>query len=500
LSKRETFYSTFYGFRSSPFHVTPDPGTLLLTAAHKHAIGAIYYGIVARKGFIVVTGDVGVGKTSVLRASLDRLDTASAKFVYLFNPRVTPAELYHTMLANLGYRLRDRQNALAALQHLLLKFYRSGVNIILAIDEAQNIPEETLEDLRVLSNIETRSDKLLQIVLVGQPELDAMLIKPSLRQLQQRIAVRATIPALSLRQSFRYVRHRLAIAGRSEDKPLFSFTALWYIAHAARGNPRRLNIYCDNALINGLGHRADRITLAIARESLHQFKHSLRPQPWGLRWIVGTVMVVVLSAVGGAALWSSIQAPFEGWSKRQILPASATALALGPAATLPTMQQPATPQTDPSRVEPAALGTTGSSAAGDDQSAARSPSDATAARDGLTESPTDSTPATAETLEPVAAPEPASPGMTVRAADAPALRRDASSGVVIRPDGRVGVVVRPGDSLLKLCLSVYGKCGSRTLRRVLEINPQIHSANVLVNGQMVVFQPRRRPGSGSEND
>jgi type II secretory pathway predicted ATPase ExeA len=500
LSKSETFYSTFYGFKSSPFHVTPDPGNLLLTAAHKHAIGAIYYGIVARKGFVVVTGDVGVGKTSVLRASLDRLDTTSAKFVYLFNPRVTSAELYHAIVANLGYRLRERQNALAALQYLLLKFYNSGVNIILAIDEAQNMPEETLEDLRVLSNIETRSDKLLQIVLVGQPELDAMLTKPSLRQLQQRIAVRAMIPALSVRQSFRYVRHRVAAAGRTEDKPLFSFAALWYIAYAARGNPRRLNIYCDNALINGLGHRAERITFAIAREALHQFKQSPRPQSWGLPWIVAAVMVVVLSAVVGAALWSSVQAPFEASSIRQIVRAFAGAPAVRPAASLPTMKQPATPPTHPPRVESVAHDTSGASAAGDDQPAARSPSDATAARDGFTESPTDSAPATTKPLQPVAAPEPASTGMTVRPEDTPGLRRDAELAVVVRPDGKLGVIVRPGDSLLKLCLSVYGKCGSGTLQRVLEINPQIHSANVIVSGQTVVFQPPRQPGSGSEND
>jgi len=201
LATRETFYTAFYGLKSSPFHVIPEPDNILLTEAHKHAIGAICYGVVARKGFVVITGEVGVGKTSVLRASLDRLDIASTRIIYLFNPRLTPTELYQTIFAELGACMDDSQELLAALQHLLLKLYNRGLNVVLAIDEAQNVPEQTLEDLRVLSNLETRSDKLLQIVLVGQPELDVMLSKSSLRQLQQRIAVRATIPSLSLKQA-----------------------------------------------------------------------------------------------------------------------------------------------------------------------------------------------------------------------------------------------------------------------------------------------------------
>ena len=455
MAKRETFYTTFYGLKSSPFHVTPDPDNILLTEAHKHAIGAIYYGIVARKGFVVVTGEVGVGKTSVLRASLDRLDIATTKIVYLFNPRLTPAALYHAILADLGDRLEDGQDVLAALQHLLLEFYNSGLNVVLAIDEAQNMPEETLEDLRVLSNLETRSDKLLQIVLVGQPELDAMLSKSSLRQLQQRIAVRATIPALNLKQSFRYVRHRLAVAGRAEDNPLFSFAALSYIAYAAGGNPRRLNVYCDNALINGLGHRAERVTLPIAREALRQFKQSMRPQPWRLRWIAACAIVAVLGALGGTALRSSVQAWLGRSSARQVATASAPGPAAEPAAIMPTIQA-AAPPTDP--------------------------------RVGLTSSPAESAPAVTTTVEPVAAPKPTLTGVTVRTDDA----------APFRPDRKIGVTVRPGDSLRQLCRSVYGRCGSATLRLVLQANPQIRSANFIVSGHTVVFPPRRPAGSGSD--
>jgi general secretion pathway protein A len=241
LATSETFYTSFFGIRESPFHVTPDPDNILLTESHKQALGSICYGILARKEFVVVTGEVGVGETSVLRSSLDRLDPAKTKTVYPFNPRLKPAALYEVILTDLGGQIDSGQSAVEALQYHLLELYNRGINVVLAIDDAQNMPEETLEDLRVLSNLETRSDKLLQIVLVGQPELDTMLAKWSMRQLRQRVAMRATISALSLAQSFRYVRHRLAVAGRVEDEPLFSLPALFYIAYAAQGNPRGPN-------------------------------------------------------------------------------------------------------------------------------------------------------------------------------------------------------------------------------------------------------------------
>jgi general secretion pathway protein A len=470
LANRETFYNAFYGFKSSPFHVTPDPDNILLTEAHKDAIGAIHYGIVARKGFVVVTGEVGVGKTSVLRASLDRLDAASTKIVYLFNPRLTPTELYQTILTDLGESPEGRQDVLTALQHLLLKLYNGGLNVVLAIDEAQNMPEETLEDLRVLSNLETRSDKLLQIVLVGQPELDATLGKSSLRQLQQRIAVRATIPELGLKQSFRYVRHRLAVAGRADDNPLFSLAALSYIAYAADGNPRRLNVFCDNALINGLGYRAERITLAIAREALRPFKRSLRAHPRRLGWIAAFAALAVLSAFGLTTLQSSVKAWLGQSGEGQIAATSAPAPVAEPGATMPTIKA-AAPVTDPPSSEPVA-------------------SDALAANGVPTPAPSASAPTVTPTVEPVAEPAPAFKGVTASTDD------DGPP----RSDGGIDVVVRPGNSLLQLCRSIYGRCDSTTLQLVLKTNPQIRSARLIVSGRTVVFPPRQPTGSVSDKD
>jgi general secretion pathway protein A len=486
LANRETFYNAFYGFKSSPFHVTPDPDNILLTEAHKDAIGAIYYGIIARKGFVVVTGEVGVGKTSVLRATLDRLDAASTKIVYLFNPRLTPTELYSAILADLGDGRKNRRDVLASLQHLLLKLYNSGLNVVLAIDEAQNMPEETLEDLRVLSNLETRSDKLLQIVLVGQPELDATLGKSSLRQLQQRIAVRATIPELGLKQSFRYVRHRLAAAGRADDNPLFSLAALSYIAYAADGNPRRLNVFCDNALINGLGHRAERVTLPIAREALRPFKKSLRAHPRPLGWIAAFAALAVLSAFGLTTLRSSVKAWLGQSSEGRIAANSAPAPVAEPAATMPT-NKAAAPATDPPSLEPVA---SHAPAANDVPAAAPLASGTTEARVRVTSSPEESAPVVTSKLELVGEPEPIYTGVTARTDD------DAP----LRSDGGVDVVVRPGNSLLQLCRSIYGRCDSTTLRLVLKTNPQIRSARLIVSGDTVVFPPRRPTGTHSDKD
>ena len=188
----ETYYGRFYGFDSPPFHITPDPSLLFATETHQQALGAIEYGIAAAKGFIVITGEVGVGKTTVLRVCLDRLEPSKNKIIYLFNPALTIAELYATLLEGLDVSLHTDHNpadTLRRLQQALLAMHEAGTQVILAVDEAQNMPEQTLESLRILSNLETAKSKLLQIILVGQPELEAALAKHSLRP--SRNAVRA---------------------------------------------------------------------------------------------------------------------------------------------------------------------------------------------------------------------------------------------------------------------------------------------------------------------
>jgi general secretion pathway protein A len=195
-SMTETFYGEFYGFASAPFHITPDPRLLFPTETHRAALGAVEYGIKAGKGFIVVTGEVGVGKTTVLKTCLDGLDPKTTKVLYLLNPVLTKSELYGEILDGLDVPMPPALNDSDAVRLLfgaLLAVCREGMQVVLAIDEAQRMPEDTLENLRLLSNLETRRQKLLQIILVGQPELDEILAKHHLRQLAQRVAVRAHI-------------------------------------------------------------------------------------------------------------------------------------------------------------------------------------------------------------------------------------------------------------------------------------------------------------------
>src|ERR1700722_8409172 len=277
----ETFYGGFYGFQSAPFHITPDPTQLFSTETHRAALGAIEYGITAGKGFIVVTGEVGLGKTTVLRVCLDRLDPSKTKIIYLFSPALSTAELYATLLEEFDVTLPPTATAadmLRMLQRILLAVHHSGTQVVLAVDEAQQMPEATLESLRILSNLETHKSKLLQIILVGQPELEAVLAKHSMRQLAQRVAVRARVKPLSFRESCRYILHRTQCAGRRMTRPLFTTPALLYLAFVARGVPRTINICCDNALINGYGHAAERITFGIVRESCRamRFRSALR--------------------------------------------------------------------------------------------------------------------------------------------------------------------------------------------------------------------------------
>jgi general secretion pathway protein A len=261
----ETYYGRFYGFDSPPFHITPDPSLLFVTETHQQALGAIEYGIASGKGFIVVTGEVGV--------SLEELDVSH-------DTSMSPAGILRRLL------------------RALLAMHKAGTQVILAVDEAQNMPEQTLEGLRILSNLETAKSKLVQIILVGQPELEVMLAKHSLRQLAQRVAVRARIKPLTWRQSRRYIQYRSQCAGR--DRPLFTAPALWYLAATAHGIPRAINICCDNALINGYGHAAERISLSIARESCRALQ--LRA-PFRRGLVTATAAMVLMSiAFSGDAL------------------------------------------------------------------------------------------------------------------------------------------------------------------------------------------------------
>ena len=220
-------YLRFFKFRKHPFHITPDPEFLFLGPSHKEASASISHGIGARKGFIAVTGEVGVGKTTIVRSYLDGLIPARRGSVYIFNAALSFRKLLKQISLELGIPITDEEPSelVNSLHHYLIQEYKNDRNVVLIIDEAQNMPIETLEHLRMLSNLETSRDKLIQIILVGQTEFESILDLPELRQLKQRIAIRYRIGPLSSEESLAYIQHRLTKAS-GFDNPVFTKGAL----------------------------------------------------------------------------------------------------------------------------------------------------------------------------------------------------------------------------------------------------------------------------------
>ena len=292
-------YSKFYGLTKEPFHITPDPEFLFLSPSHKQALGSIIYGVTERKGFIVITGEVGVGKTTILRSYLERVDNPKVKIIYIFNANVTFKNLLRTISKELGLDVKtdDMVEMLNDLYRELTEEYRQGNTVLLIVDEAQNMPIETLENLRMLSNLETSKDKLLQIVLIGQTEFEKMLNLYELRQLSQRIAIRFTIIPFTKEESFDYIRHRLAKVAIG-DTAVFNKGALKRIVREAKGIPRNLNILCDNALITGFGYKIKPVNTKIVKEVIVDFKGKAKPSL--LKWVLAPAALIIF--VAGAFL------------------------------------------------------------------------------------------------------------------------------------------------------------------------------------------------------
>jgi general secretion pathway protein A len=283
-------YTAYYELRQEPFHVTPDPEFLFPSPAHKEALAAIIYGIEQRKGFVAITGEVGVGKTTILRSYLDFADRQSLKLIYVYNSNLTFDELVTTILQELGIPDRPPSafQAVTRLHEALIEVYRKNQTVVLIIDEAQNMPVETLESLRMLSNLETVTEKLIQIMLIGQPEFDELLQQHRLRQLRQRIAIHARIDPLNIEDSIAYLEHRLAKVSLG-TKPVFTKNALRLVAESSQGIPRNLNILSDNALITGFGSQVRPVNTRIVKEVLND--RGVAPlsnfQQWRSAWMIG---------------------------------------------------------------------------------------------------------------------------------------------------------------------------------------------------------------------
>lgn len=245
-------YNEFYGFKEKPFSLTPDPHFLYLSSVHKKALAYLTYGLEDRKGFITVTGEVGAGKTTLIRALLSRMNTSNTMVSRIINTTVTSLQLLKMIVRDFGIKISSsaKEDILEELNEFLLEQYALGRNAVIIVDEAQNLEKKTLEEIRLLSNLETEKDKLLQIILVGQPELRQTLADPGLRQLRQRITVNYHISPLNNEEVVEYIRHRLRVA-RAKNPEMFTEEAMSQIAVAAKGIPRIINIICDAALVTG---------------------------------------------------------------------------------------------------------------------------------------------------------------------------------------------------------------------------------------------------------
>ena len=295
-------YEAFYNFRERPFNLTPDPKYLFLSDRHREALAHLLYGIHQRCGFVLLTGEVGTGKTTLCRTLLHSLDP-DTEVALIFNPNLSAVELLQTINREFGLpgKSESRKALVDELNVHLMARRSAGKNLVLLVDEAQNLPPAVLEELRLLSNLETETEKLLQIALIGQPELRELLTRPDLRQLDQRMSVRYHLEPLNQEETGDYIAHRLHVAS---DAPgvAFSRGAIRRLYRFSKGAPRLINVVADRALLVGFTQSRHRITSTLIRTTLREVRGSgVKPSRFTWAWAGAAAAVAVL--VAGAALW-----------------------------------------------------------------------------------------------------------------------------------------------------------------------------------------------------
>jgi len=271
FGKNLHMYAAYFGLKENPFSLSPDARYLYLSEQHRDALNCLLYGIKEKKGFVLLSGDIGMGKTTICRSLLGSLDH-SVETALIFNTAISDMDLLETVLGEYGLNLqgesKTKKNYIDILNHFLLRNFAAGKTAVLLIDEAQNLSHEVLEQIRMLSNLETETDKLLQIILIGQPEINKHLLLPALRQLNERITVRYHLKPLSPPEVRDYIRHRLTVA--SGPGPLqFTRGALGLIYSFSEGIPRRINALCDRALLIAYTKNISKINRKIIRLAAH---------------------------------------------------------------------------------------------------------------------------------------------------------------------------------------------------------------------------------------
>jgi general secretion pathway protein A len=271
-------YRKFFGLSRSPFEISPDPRFYFPTPQHNEALANLWHGIERRKGFVVLSGEVGTGKSLLLHSLMDALQRTKIRYAYVFNPRMSPDDFLAYVISDFGLPVnKGRGQQLLDFSRFLIQVHRGGSTAALIIDEAHLLSWDMLEEIRLLTNIETAEQKLLQIVLAGQTELDRRLDKPELRQLKQRIALRCTLAPLTREEIRRYLISRLKLAGATEAENIFLPEAVERIQVYSNGIPRLVHTLCENALMAGYARQSRRISAEIIEEAASDF-HLTQPQ------------------------------------------------------------------------------------------------------------------------------------------------------------------------------------------------------------------------------
>ena len=340
-------YAPFFGLKREPFSIAPDPRFLFMSERHREALAHLLYGLDGGGGFVLLSGEIGAGKTTVCRCFLERIPKR-CNVAYIFNPKLTVIELLQSVCEEFHIPRPEAEGRAAAgpatvkeyldpINEFLLRTHAVGQNNVLIIDEAQNLSADVLEQLRLLTNLETNERKLLQIILIGQPELRDMLARPELEQLAQRVIARFHLGALSEAETAQYIRHRLSVAGLRGALP-FDAPARQRIHQLSRGVPRRINLLCDRALLGAYGGGTNLVTRAIVEQAAKEVFGRVDAGS-GLAWRYRSAALVALGVAGGVALFAAATLAYNGATKK---PASA-AMVMATAATAASAASAATP-------------------------------------------------------------------------------------------------------------------------------------------------------------